>query len=57
MVCLLTRKFFLFIPQSLGFDGGEYRNMAGQFNLLSKVTPEMWDMMEKMIRSSNKKQK
>ncbi|XP_042878980.1 2,4-dienoyl-CoA reductase [(3E)-enoyl-CoA-producing], mitochondrial-like isoform X2 [Penaeus japonicus] len=43
--------------ESLGFDGGEYRNMAGQFNLLSKVTPEMWDMMEKMIRSSNKKQK
>ncbi|XP_027224752.2 2,4-dienoyl-CoA reductase [(3E)-enoyl-CoA-producing], mitochondrial isoform X2 [Penaeus vannamei] len=43
--------------ESIGFDGGEYRNMAGQFNMLSQVTPEMWEMMEKMIRGNNKKEK
>lgn len=43
--------------QTLAQDGGEYRFMAGEFNLLNQVKPEEWDMMEKLIRSSNKKSK
>ncbi|KAK4316050.1 hypothetical protein Pmani_012755 [Petrolisthes manimaculis] len=43
--------------ETLAQDGGEYRFMAGEFNLLSRVTPDQWDMMEKLIRSSNKKAK
>lgn len=29
--------------------------MAGEFNALSIVTNEQWDMMEAMIRKQNKK--
>lgn len=36
-------------------DGGEKPNMAGEFNALSQVTEEQWDMMEQMIRKVNKK--
>ncbi len=32
-------------------DGGEWLKGAGQFNLLEMVTPEMWDMLEAMIKS------
>lgn len=35
-------------------DGGEWLQGAGQFNSLEMVTPEMWDMLEKMIRSTKK---
>lgn len=35
-------------------DGGEWLKGAGQFNLLEMVTPEMWDMMEMMIKSAKK---
>ncbi|XP_071517976.1 2,4-dienoyl-CoA reductase [(3E)-enoyl-CoA-producing], mitochondrial-like [Panulirus ornatus] len=38
-------------------DGGEYCNMAGMMNLLSKITQEQWDMMSQIIRESNKKSK
>ncbi|XP_068090972.1 2,4-dienoyl-CoA reductase [(3E)-enoyl-CoA-producing], mitochondrial [Hyperolius riggenbachi] len=34
------------------FDGGEYVNLAGEFNHLRKVTKEQWDIMEKLIRST-----
>ncbi|KAM9701236.1 2,4-dienoyl-CoA reductase [(3E)-enoyl-CoA-producing], mitochondrial [Menidia menidia] len=34
------------------FDGGEYVSMAGEFNELRKVTPDQWEMMEAMIRST-----
>ena len=34
-------------------DGGEWLQGAGQFNGLEAVTPEMWDMLEKMIRKTN----
>merc|ERR1711962_419256 len=43
--------------ETVTFDGGEFRSLAGEFNQLRKVPKEMWDMMEQMIRSSNKKQK
>jgi NAD(P)-dependent dehydrogenase (short-subunit alcohol dehydrogenase family) len=37
-------------------DGGEWLQGAGEMNYLDQVvTPEMWDMLEMMIRSSNKK--
>lgn len=29
-------------------DGGEWLKGAGEFNMLEMVSPEMWDMMEKM---------
>jgi NAD(P)-dependent dehydrogenase (short-subunit alcohol dehydrogenase family) len=31
-------------------DGGEWLKGAGQFNGLEKVTPEMWDMLEMLVR-------
>lgn len=37
------------------FDGGEYPYRAGEFNMLSQVKKEQWDMIEAMIRGSNKK--
>jgi len=43
--------------ESVTFDGGEFRSLAGEFNQLRRVPKEMWDMMEQMIRSSNKKSK
>jgi NAD(P)-dependent dehydrogenase (short-subunit alcohol dehydrogenase family) len=33
-------------------DGGEWLQGAGQFNGLEAVTPEMWDMLEAMIRQT-----
>lgn len=36
-------------------DGGEACSLAGEFNALQRVTNEEWDMMEAMIRKSNKK--
>lgn len=32
-------------------DGGEWLKGAGQFNNLEKITDEMWDMLEQMVRS------
>lgn len=43
--------------ETVTLDGGEFRCLAGEFNKLLKVTPEQWDMMEAVIRSSNKKSK
>jgi len=33
-------------------DGGEWLQGAGQFNGLEVVTPDMWDMLEQMIRNT-----
>lgn len=33
-------------------DGGEWLQGAGQFNGLEAVSPEMWDMLEAMIRNT-----
>ncbi len=33
-------------------DGGEWLYGAGEFNQLEKIPKEMWDMLEKMIKSS-----
>jgi len=37
------------------FDGGERRGTCGMFNQLEKVTSDQWDMLEQVIRSTNKK--
>jgi 2,4-dienoyl-CoA reductase len=36
-------------------DGGEKVGLSGEFNALSAVSQEQWDMMESMIRKTNKK--
>ena len=36
-------------------DGGETVSNAGEFNQLRQVTNDQWDMMEAMIRDTNKK--
>jgi len=36
-------------------DGGEWLKGAGQFNLLEAVPEPMWDMLEAMIKSKNRK--
>lgn len=41
--------------QIVTFDGGETAFNAGEFNALEQVTEQEWDMMEQMIRSTNKK--
>ena len=43
--------------QTVTLDGGEFRGLAGEFNKLMEVPMESWDMLEKMIRSTNKKSK
>ncbi|KAG0711597.1 2,4-dienoyl-CoA reductase, mitochondrial [Chionoecetes opilio] len=43
--------------ETMGQDGGEYRYMGGMFNMLNKVAPDQWDMMAKVIRTSNKDSK
>jgi len=43
--------------ETVTLDGGEFRNLAGEFNKLRKITPEQWDMMEMIIRGKNKKSK
>ena len=34
------------------FDGGEWLQGAGQFNMLEALSPEDWNEMEKQIRSA-----
>merc|ERR1719435_67620 len=43
--------------ETVTFDGGEFRQLAGEFNKLRKITPDQWDMMEEIIRGKNKKSK
>ena len=43
--------------QTITIDGGEFRGLAGEFNKLREVPKEAWDMIEQMIRSTNKKSK
>lgn len=38
--------------ENITIDGGEWLQGAGQFNGLEAVTPEMWDMLEQMIRGT-----
>jgi NAD(P)-dependent dehydrogenase (short-subunit alcohol dehydrogenase family) len=36
-------------------DGGEWLQGAGEFNMLEKIKPEMWDMLEAMIKQKGSK--
>lgn len=36
-------------------DGGEWLQGAGQFNMLEQISPEMWDMLEAMIKAKGNK--
>jgi len=42
---------------TITLDGGEFRSLAGEFNKLRTVPNEAWDMIEQMIRATNKKSK
>ena len=35
-------------------DGGEWLQGAGEFNMLEKIPPELWDMLEAMIKGKSK---
>jgi len=43
--------------ETVTLDGGEFRSLAGEFNKLTQIAPEQWDMMEAIIRKTNKKSK
>lgn len=43
--------------KSVVFDGGELGYSAGEFSQLVHVPKEQWDMMEKIIREKNAKEK
>ncbi|MEN9929034.1 MAG: putative 2,4-dienoyl-CoA reductase [Bacteroidota bacterium] len=36
-------------------DGGEWLQGAGEFNMLEQIPPEMWDMLEAMIKQKGSK--
>lgn len=36
-------------------DGGEWLQGAGEFNMLEQVSPEMWDLLEQMIKAKGTK--
>lgn len=40
--------------QVIKFDGGEFNYKAGEFNDLTKMTKEEWDMIENKIRKNVK---
>ena len=50
-------SIFQYFFQTITLDGGEFRSLAGEFNKLREVPKEAWDMIEQMIRSTNKKSK
>ena len=46
-----------FFFQTITLDGGEFPSLAGEFNKLTVIKDEQWDMMAEMIKASNKKSK
>jgi len=58
LACYLLSDYSSFMTgETIVLDGGEIGFGAGQFNNLVQVPKEQWDVMEKMIRESNAKQK
>ena len=54
----MTSDFSSWLSGSvIQLDGGKLPFMAGDFNGLVKVEYEQWNVMEQIIRSSNKKSK
>ncbi|XP_037025199.1 2,4-dienoyl-CoA reductase, mitochondrial-like [Bradysia coprophila] len=58
LACYLLSDYSSFITgETILLDGGELGFGAGEFNNLTQVSNEQWDLMEKMIRQSNAKDK
>jgi len=58
LACYLVSDYASWISgESIAIDGGEFPYCAGEFNMLDRVPKEQWDMLEQMIRQSNKEQK
>lgn len=56
LVAYLVSDFSAYINgEVITIDGGEWLQGAGQFNMLEKISPEMWDMLESMIKSKGRK--
>ena len=56
LVCYLCSDYASWISgEIVTLDGGETAQNAGEFNQLRQVTDQEWDMMEAMIRKTNKK--
>ena len=56
LAAFLISDFSAYINgEVITIDGGEWLQGAGQFNMLSQLPKEMWDMLEMMIRKSNPK--
>jgi NAD(P)-dependent dehydrogenase (short-subunit alcohol dehydrogenase family) len=54
-VYLITEESGYITGEVVTIDGGEWLGGAGEFNWLEKIKPEMWDMIEKMVRKSDNK--
>ncbi len=53
LAAYLISDFSSFINgEVVTIDGGEWLNGAGQFNILQAIPNEMWDQIEKMVRSA-----
>ena len=56
LAAYLVSDFSAYINgEVITIDGGEWLQGAGQFNMLEKISPEMWDMLEAMIKSKGNK--
>ena len=56
LAAYLVSDFSAYINgEVITIDGGEWLQGAGQFNMLEKISPEMWDMLESMIKSKGRK--
>jgi NAD(P)-dependent dehydrogenase (short-subunit alcohol dehydrogenase family) len=53
LAAYLASDFSAYINgEVITIDGGEWLKGAGQFNMLEMVPPEMWDMIEQMVRKT-----
>ncbi len=57
LAAYLVSDFSAYINgEVITIDGGEWLQGAGQFNILQMIPPEMWDSIERQIRSLKKKE-
>ncbi len=56
LVAYLVSDFAAYVNgEVITIDGGEWLQGAGQFNMLEQISPEMWDMLEAMIKAKGNK--